>query len=112
MKNSKLQLILTGIVGFASIVPLLHAAIILFLVLSYKTQFLDRIIISLLVTSVLVWLPAIVYLISLVTKSGAAESTKSAWIVSLIVWAPLAVPIAWYRFCVQHYRNAQDGPGP
>jgi len=101
MNHSILKRFGVVVVGLASFVPLVHVVVIIVLILTNATTFLDRIIISLLVTAVFVWLPSVGYLIYRVIKSDTSESAKTAWTIGLVMWAPFMAPVAWYTFCLR-----------
>ena len=68
---------------------ILELVIILTLLLADATRHMTEVIAWLLGTVVLLWLPGVGYLLHRIAKSGEPESSKTAWTMSLLMWAPL-----------------------
>ena len=88
-----------ALVGIACVTPVAELAIILILLFTDATRHMTEVIAWLLGTVVLLWLPCVGYLLYRIAKSDEPESSKTAWTMSLLILAPFAAPVVWYRFC-------------
>ena len=86
------------VTGLASLLPLVLMGVAGYVLLNARALFPFALVQALLIAIVVLWVPTVGFLLYKVNTTEQDASVKMSWIGLLLMWAPVAAPVAWYRY--------------